>query len=80
MDAGGASAIVTEATDIGETGAAHLVLSATASLPQHDIVLIETTGTGPIGGKGIFDTMDGGPFFPFRRGLAISKSSRHSQW
>jgi pectate lyase len=63
MDEGGASTIVVQRINkIGDPDSTnHLVLSATAPLPQRDIVLIEaTTGYG-IGGKGKFDTLNGGP-------------------
>jgi hypothetical protein len=62
MDEGGASTIVVQRINkIGDPDSTnHLVLSATAPLPQRDIVLIEaTTGYG-IGGKGKFDTLNGG--------------------
>lgn len=60
MDAGGASPVIAGSTNIAAAGSAHLVLSSTADLAAEDIVLIETTGTGAIGGSGFFNTMNGG--------------------
>lgn len=60
MDAGGASTIVAQIATIGAYGTANLVLSATADLPEEDIVLIESTSTTAISGSG-FATMNGGP-------------------
>ncbi len=59
LDAGGGSAIITGSTSIASVGSAHLVLSASVDLAQQDIVLIETTGTGAIGGNGVFNTVNG---------------------
>lgn len=62
LDADGASTIITGQTGIGEgNGTAHLLLSAEVTPPQQDIVLIETTGTGAIGGTGVFNTVNGVP-------------------
>lgn len=63
MDADGASTIVTQRINrLGDPGSTnHLVLSTTAPLPEKDIVLIMATGGYSTGGKGVFDTMNGGP-------------------
>lgn len=62
MDAGGAGTVVVQKINrLGDAGStAHLVLSATADLPQEDIILIEATDADGIGGNGVFNTMNGG--------------------
>jgi hypothetical protein len=63
LDAGGASTIhVGYRLRLSEGAAtSHLVLSATESLPQKDMVLIETKSNEKITGNGVFNTLNGGP-------------------
>lgn len=61
LDAAGASTITADAVNIAAAGNAHLVISSSQTPPQQDIVLIETVAAGPIGGSGIFNTVNGAP-------------------
>jgi hypothetical protein len=67
MDAGGASTILTDAATkilsgtAGPNARAHLVLSAPGvTLAPADIVLVECLAGAAIGGRGVFDTLNGG--------------------
>jgi hypothetical protein len=61
MDAGGASTIMTGSVGIAGFGNAYLLLSATATLAEQDIVLIQNSGANPVAGAGAFTAMNGGP-------------------
>ncbi len=61
MDTGGASTIMTGSVDIAGFGNAYLELSATATLAEQDIVLIQNSGANPVAGAGAFTAMNGGP-------------------
>lgn len=69
LDADGASRVVSDSytrivngTTPGANAAAHLILSAPGvTLEPNDIVLVECLGTSNITGKGVFNTMNGGP-------------------
>jgi hypothetical protein len=60
MDAGGASTIMTGSVGIAGFGNAYLVLSATTTLAEQDIVLIQNSGANPVAGAGAFTAMNGG--------------------
>ena len=62
LDEGGAARIVSKRIYLGENGTSHLVITDPGvTLGAGDIVLLEAAESAGIGGKGMFDTLNGGP-------------------